>query len=770
MKKLLFVPVSLCAVTAVASLVPVGPVPFSGTGLGSVNTVLTVGGRPIESGCVARGPAGDILGPAACPSGFSGGDEKTGASQTQTRTIAELGLTTATDLRIVLNVNESTGNSVTLTGLSLRIYDPSGAILFSSGAFIPPTFPLTHSPGTTVGYVFQLDAAQAAQAQLVFAGTNRIGLATTLSGATAGDETFFVADVTAIGTPITGADMAVMKAATPTVIAGTNVTYTINAVNNGPVSATNAVVSDPLPAQTVFTSLVAPAGWSCTTPAAGAGGTVTCTKPTVAVGETALFTITARICSETACTTTVTDTATAASATIDPVTLNGTASASTLVQAQSDLAIAKNASAVAINPGGTIIYTVTVSNAGPSNSAGTTAVDTLPAGFTVLNIATTAGSCSGVGTGTVSCALGTLGAPGQCLTVLPTSATVTITAQAPVAAAPGTYTNTATTATGNCLPDPNLANNTAIVNTMIPASPVDADVAITKIAPPTAIAGNNLTYNLSVTNSGPQSASSVTVSDALPAQTRFVSHTPPPGWSCTTPAAGATGTITCTKATVAVAESGVFTTVVRICPETACGTSLTNTATASSATNDPVPANNTATATVSVQAQADVSIAKTASSPSVIPGGVITYTLTVNNAGPSNSAGTTVVDTLPPDFTAVSATSSAGTCSGAGTPTIACTLGTIGAANQCTTSFPGTATITIVAQVATTATPATATNTATVATTNCLPDPVMANNTASAITSVGGGAVTGVPTVSEIGLLILGALLLIAGAWFVKSV
>src|SRR5687767_6843579 len=93
-----FAALTLVVVSASGSLVPVGPVPYSGTGIGAVNTVLTLGGRPNESGCVARGPAGDIIGPAACPPGFTGGDERTGASQTQTRTISQLGLTTAEDL------------------------------------------------------------------------------------------------------------------------------------------------------------------------------------------------------------------------------------------------------------------------------------------------------------------------------------------------------------------------------------------------------------------------------------------------------------------------------------------------------------------------------------------------------------------------------------------------------------------------------------------------------------------------------------------------
>ena len=758
----------LAATAAYASLVPVGPVPFSGTGLGSVNTVLTVGGRPVESGCVARGPAGDVVGPTACPAGFAGGDERTGASQTLTRTIAELGLTTADDLRIVLNVNESTGNSVTLDNLALRIYDPAGAILFTSGAFIAPTFPLTHSPGTTVGYVFEFDATQAAQAQLVFAGTNRVGLATTLSGATAGNETFFVADVTAIGTPLFGADLAITKAATPSVIAGLNATYTLNVVNNGPEAATNAVVSDALPPQMTFVSVTAPAGWSCTTPAIGANGTVSCTKPTVAIGETASITIVARSCPETPCGTTSTNTATVTSATIDPVTANGTSSANTLIQAQADVGITKGASAAAVNPGGTIIYTLTVGNAGPSNSIGTSVVDTLPAGFTAVAIASTTGSCSGVGTASVNCNLGTLGAAGQCATAFPTGASITITALAGAALAPGIYTNTATVSTANCLADPDLTDNTATVPTTVPAGPVGADVAIVKVAPPTVIAGTNVTYTLTVTNSGPTTATNVVVPDPLPAAARFVSHSAPAGWICTTPAAGAAGSITCTKAAMAVAETAAFTTVARVCAETVCGTNMTNTGTVAAVEPDPIPANNSSTANVLVQAQSDVAVTKTSDTPFAVDGATVIYTITVTNAGPSNSVLTTLTDTLPPGFTATSVSSSVGTCTGTGTSTVNCNLGTLGVAGQCTTALPTSAIVTIAAQVPAMTT-GTLVNTAIVATGNCLADPNLANNTATAPLTVPAAGVGGAPTLSEWGVIIFAVLLLLTGFYFMRS-
>src|SRR6202011_5891026 len=80
------------------------------------------------------------------------------------------------------------------------------------------------------------------------------------------------------------ADLAVVKTGPATATAGTVISYTINVTNNGPNPAINASLTDTLPAGTTFVSLTAAAGWSCTTPAVGAGGTVSCTNGSVAVG------------------------------------------------------------------------------------------------------------------------------------------------------------------------------------------------------------------------------------------------------------------------------------------------------------------------------------------------------------------------------------------------------------------------------------------------------------------------------------------------------
>lgn len=452
----------LLSFSGFADIVPVGPVPYSGTGLGSVNTVLTIQDTPEESGCVSWNGTEDVIGAAACPPGIPGGDELTGSSQTQTHTIAELGLTTAADLRIVLNLNENEIDPVVLERLVLRILSPAGAVLFDSGEAFIRVVDLYGQGTGTAGYAFQLTPAQAAQAQAVFAPTNRIALAATISDTTAGHDTFFVADVAVIGAEEASADLSITKTAPATAIAGNSITYTATVTNLGTADATNVRFTDVLPAGTTFTSIAEPAGWTCTTPAVGTNGSVVCTAATMAAGATVSFPIVVRTCGGETCGTNLINTATVSSATFDAVVANNRATATTTMQAQSDLAITKSADPMTVVAGGAVTFTIVVENFGPSSSAGTVVTDTLPVGFTATSATSTLGTCSTATPGVVTCNLGTLASPNQCGTA-PTNAQITIIARAPASAVPGSATNTATVASANCLPDSAAANNTASV-------------------------------------------------------------------------------------------------------------------------------------------------------------------------------------------------------------------------------------------------------------------------------------------------------------------
>jgi PEP-CTERM motif len=195
--------VTALALPAHAMLVLQGPEDFDGTGLGAVNTVLTLqspGNSTDEVGAVRLVPGmdGDII----------TGDALTGASQTQTLSLASVGATSASDLRVVFNAIEpgNDANSIVLNDLRLSIFSPDGTELFNSGSLTTPlSFADTLTGAGNSGFVFALDAAQAAAAQaLAFGaefGSNLIGLYASLSDATGGPETFFVASASGGVTP-----------------------------------------------------------------------------------------------------------------------------------------------------------------------------------------------------------------------------------------------------------------------------------------------------------------------------------------------------------------------------------------------------------------------------------------------------------------------------------------------------------------------------------------------------------------------------------------
>ena len=107
-----------------------------------------------------------------------------------------------------------------------------------------------------------------------------------------------------------------------------------------------------------------------------------------------------------------------------------------------------------------------------------------------------------------------------------------------------------------------------------------------------------------MTNGGPSDASTVTLTDAVPAGTTFAAETQNsgPAFNCIAPAPGATGTITCTIATFTAGSSASFQFTFNVPPNAVNGSMISNTATVSAVTLDPNPTNNSATATTAVGA------------------------------------------------------------------------------------------------------------------------------------------------------------------------
>jgi uncharacterized repeat protein (TIGR01451 family) len=161
-----------------------------------------------------------------------------------------------------------------------------------------------------------------------------------------------------------------------------------------------------------------------------------------------------------------------------------------------------------------------------------------------------------------------------------------------------------------------------------------------------AVAGDNITYFVVVTNTGPNNAQNVVLSDLLPTQTTFVStvQNSGPTFLLTNPAVGSTGTITGTIPSLADGASASFTIVARVLPGTPIGTSITNSLAVTSDTVDPNLANNSQTITTSVVAAPTI----TGVSPAegVIAGGTL-----VTIAGTNLESATAV------DFGSVAVTS-----------------------------------------------------------------------------------------------------------------
>jgi uncharacterized repeat protein (TIGR01451 family) len=233
------------------------------------------------------------------------------------------------------------------------------------------------------------------------------------------------------------------------------------------------------------------------------------------------------------------------------------------------------------------------------------------------------------------------------------------------------------------------------------------------------VAGSSGSFSVFVSNRGPDAAQNVVLTDNVPANTTFVAvtQTSGPTFSCTAPAAGGTGTITCSIASLARADAASFDVAYNVNAGTPTGTAITNTASISSDTAELRPGDNSATTSVSVVAAGG---GGTGTCSIACPENITTPANTVdqnNNPGAvvhfppptgNTECGTIVVDHcndcfFPVGTTIVTATGVGDSCSFAVTvtpagsaPTISCPADqTANADSNCSATLnPGTATAT----------------------------------------------------------------------------
>jgi len=559
------------------------------------------------------------------------------------------------------------------------------------------------------------------------------------------------------------ADLSITNSATPSVVApGAQITYAQAVTNNGPLEAVNAVFSETLPANTTFASLSSPAGWTCTTPAVNGTGTISCTNPDVAKGGPYNFSLIVNVLGATPNGTQIVDVVNVVSGTYDPNLANNSATAVTTVGAigTADLQVVNAASAPTTVAGNNVTMTAAVSNLGPSTASAVTFTEAVPANTKVATtfVPPSGWSCNPLPAGTVAgtvltCTIASLAPTGATPVNFPLVLQV-------LAGTPSGTVISADASITSTTPDPNSLNNESIATTIV-ATTTQSDLAITSsVTPNPVLQGNNITYTQVVSNNGPAAATAATFTDTIPAGTTLAAFTPPPNWTCSNYAVGATGTVTCTlnlgnNIAVGAAGNVNFNMSVNVNLTTASGTNITNTANINvpcSAVNDPNCSNNSASTTVVVASptQSDVSIVKTAAPEPVTINTNLTYTLVVSNAGPAVAQNVMVSDNIPSTTTFVSVSPGSPTCTTTAinvttpypsTLQLNCSLGSMGVGNQVVI------TVNVTAQTFSSA--SLTTNTATVSSSTA--DPNTANNTSTATSTIQASTVVGLSSFNAYG-------------------
>lgn len=534
-------------------------------------------------------------------------------------------------------------------------------------------------------------------------------LGNTATITTAGTGTIAVGTSTTTATVSHCSDLEITKDDSPDAVsAGEDINYKITVRNIGPsnIAAGEFVVNDTTftPTGTTLkagTTISAP-GFNC-----NLGVTFPCTATSaLAVGATAVINYRVTVnpnFNGGQPGGSVTNTATVGIAptvnALDPILTNNISTTNTPVSPSADLSITKTAETItggifgsSVTAGGTIagtlpapvtgtgeiLYTLTYRNSGLGDATNVHIRDDIPAG-TLLDptfLPTGVVVTPAAGPGLTCQILPTLNnyqldcTPNPVGGVLPAGAngTIQFRVRVPENIAEGTVIRNQATINSEgavaipATPDPSGGNNTSNETQNIVRT--SADLAITKTGPASVVAGNNITYTLTVTNNGFSDAQNVLVKDTLPPNVSFVSlgAGSDPRFACQ-PDNGNAGIVNCTTATLIApalnpppiipprSGSNVATIIIigRVNANVANGTVLTNNARVSASTEETIPASNAAAAVnTTVMTDAAVTIIKTDSPDPVIAGTNLTYNITVNNNGPSDAQAVNVVDTLPP--------------------------------------------------------------------------------------------------------------------------
>jgi len=426
------------------------------------------------------------------------------------------------------------------------------------------------------------------------------------------------------------ADLALAKTVDrPVAQEGEAVVFTITVRNEGPGWAGGVVAADTLPAGLEFVS----SGGSQGLYDSGSG---LWDVGALAVGAEAVLEITAQVAAGAGGDSLVNTARIAALDQDDPAAGNDADSAVVVVPS-ADLSLTKDVDDPAPRVGDLVTFTLAVANAGPDSAFAVTVADTLPAAL-AFESATPSQGAYDPDTGLWD--LGDL-APDSAATLL-LAATVD-------AGAAGAAITNAAAAAAESPSDSDPDNNSAAADLLVQA----ADLAVDKtVDEPTPSEGEQVTFQVVLSNLGPDAAAGVQLRDSLPAGLTFVSAAASHGaydagtwiWDLGGLAAGAADTL---KITASV-DAGTQ------------GTTLVNTASVlATDQGDPDPDNDADVAEIGVSGT-DLALAKVVDEEHPAEGDTLRFTITVDNLGPDDAAGIVVADTLPAGLAFAAAAASQG--------------------------------------------------------------------------------------------------------------
>jgi uncharacterized repeat protein (TIGR01451 family) len=201
-------------------------------------------------------------------------------------------------------------------------------------------------------------------------------------------------------------DLAVTKSDSPDpVIAGEQITYTIQVTNNGPSTALNVILEDVLPAGVGLVSVAPGAGNSCGD-VSGTPAKLTCNLGTLVDGGSETVTL-AVIVHSNVMPGTLFNQVSVRSDSVEPDNGNNNDTEPTAVITRADLQIVKTSDADTYKPNTPITFKVSVTNHGPSDAQNVLVTDLLPDIKQAQYISNTGGCILSTPT-TLTCPMGTL--------------------------------------------------------------------------------------------------------------------------------------------------------------------------------------------------------------------------------------------------------------------------------------------------------------------------------------------------------------------------